>query len=233
MHLLTTRTRENSFLNVFQVSRLISEIRGWRLKDSKTEIPDPTIEDFSKLFPARSIRNLNESIALINAILEPFYANIAEAAADLDQSKPFNLNRKGHFQVANGYKSDYFSIVEKHHIVTLFLKAPRTVVDNIFDYSFFDYTSNNCERVEKKSLYGKGRGRELYNVTCQSNPKESLRPHPLQDASLRVSFPDGFKQTKNSTTLTFLHVIQNALVKSSGDIYINGKCWLLGNHFCS
>ena len=230
---------------------------GWGLQDSKTETPNPTIigdyeeiapygkkdnnsgtieeshisEEFSKLFPARSTRNLNESIILINSILEPFYAKIAEAAAVLNKSKTFSLSTKGPFQLADGYRSDYFSIVEKHSIVTLFLKTPRTVVDNIFDYSFFDYTSNNCERVEKKSVYGKGRGRELYNTTCQSNPKDSLRPRPLQDASLRVSLPDGFEQTKDSTTLTFLHVIQNAFVKSYGDIYINGKCCLLRDHF--
>ena len=222
---------------------------GWGRQDSKTETPNPTIigdyeeiapyaknnndttieqshisEEFSKQFPSRSTRNLNESITLISSILEPFYTKIAEAAAALNKSKPFSLNTKGHFQLANGYKSDYFSIVEKHSIVTLFLQTPRTLVDNIFDYSFFDYTSNNCERVEKKSVYGKGRGLELYNTTCQSNPKDSLRPRPLQDASLRVSLPDGFKQTKDSTTLSFLHVIQNAFVKSYGDIYINGKC---------
>ena len=238
---------------------MISGVRGWGLKDSTTETPNPTIigdheyiasstknnnisstirerhisEDFSKLFPARSTRNLNESITLINSILEPFYAKIAEAASVLNHSKPFSLNTKGHSQIANGYKSDYFTILEKHSIVTLFLKTPRTVVDNIFDYSFFDYTSNNCERVEQKSVYGKGQGRELYNTTCQSNPRDSLRPRPLQEASLRVSLPDGFKQTRDSTTLTFLHVMQNAFVKSYGDIYVNGKCCFQWNNFCS
>ena len=233
---------------------MISGVRGWRLKDSTTETVNPIMigdhediasntknddssatreghisEDFSKLFPARSTWNLNESITLINSILEPFYAKIAETAAVLNQSKPFSLNTKGHFQIANGYKSDYFTILEKHSIMTLLLKTPRTVVDHIFDYSFFDYTSNNCERVEQKSVYGKGRGRELYNTTCQSNPKDSLRPRPLQDASLRVSLPDGFKQTADYTTLTFLHVIHDAFVKSYGDIYINGKCYFVNN----
>ena len=206
--------------------------------DTKNDISSATrerhiSEDFSKLFPARSTQNLNESITLINSILEPFYAKMAEAAAFLNQSKPFSLNTKGHFQIANGYKSDYFTILEKLSIVSLFLKTPRTVVDRIFDYNFFDYTSNNCERIEQKSVYGKGKGRELYNTTCQSNPKDSFRPHPLQDASLRVSLPDGFKQTTDSTTLTFLHVIQNAFIKSYGDIYINGKCCFSRNNFCS
>ena len=153
---------------IFQVfNSFISGVSGWGLQNSKTETPNPTVigdyeeiapyakndnnsgtieeshisEEFSKSFPARSTRNINESITLINSILEPFYAKIAEAAAVLNKSKTFSLSTKGPFQLADGYGSDYFSIVEKHSIVTLFLKTPRTVVDNIFDYSFFDYTS--------------------------------------------------------------------------------------------
>ncbi len=59
-----------------------------------------------------------------------------------------------------------------------------------------------------------------------------LRPHPIQQAMLNIGMPGGAKSTAQShevtvesdhIKLTFIHIIHNAFVRSSGDIYANGK----------
>ena len=77
--------------------------------------------------------------------------------SNLDTTKLFSLNSRGSFQVANGYRTDYFKTIQKFPVRTLYLTVNKSFLDEVFDYSFFDYTANDCDRVEEKSVYGKGK----------------------------------------------------------------------------
>ncbi len=181
-------------------------------------------EDFSNQFPIRSVKHLNESIRVILKILEPFYKQIESVTNSLDKSKPWSFAENESVEVVDGYKSGYFEKLKKYsQISTLYVTSKLSQIEAYLVTNFYDYTSNNCDLVEKKSVYGLGMGKELYNTTCKSRPVDSLPPHPLQMASLRVSLPEGYNQNKSTTTLTYMHIMQNAFVKAHGDIFVEGR----------
>ncbi len=181
-------------------------------------------EDFSKQFPARSVRHLNNSIQVILNILDPFYKQIESVTKSLDKSKPWRFTENQNVEVVDGYKSGYFEKLKKYsQITTLYLTSKLSQIEDYLVTQFYDYTSNNCDLIEKKSVYGLGKGKELYNTTCKSRPVDSLPAHPLQMASLRVSLPEGYNQNRSTTTLTFMHIVQNAFLKAHGDIFIDGR----------
>ncbi len=74
------------------------------------------------------------------------------------------------------------------------------------------------------SIPGHLKGQRQYNATCQTNPLDILKPRPFQEVMLNIDMPGG-ATTKGSddVRLTFMHVIHNAYVTWTGNIFANGK----------
>ncbi len=79
----------------------------------------------------------------------------------MNSSIPWKLDKSRKCEVANGFKEDYFNILEKHSIDTLFLTVSKTVIKELFDYNFYNYAANDCDAVEKKSIYGESVSKEI------------------------------------------------------------------------
>ena len=248
-------------------------------------------EDFSKkpsLFQTISDKRLNDPITLIRAILEPFHKKIGHLATKLNTSAPWQLNTRQQFDVANGDQKDYFDVVRKHFVNTVFLTVNRSTLYKIIDFSFYDYAASNCSTLERITLFGEwyfifllfqleitrirpsmtkptffvfcqvlmgilqfynetlplritlcvccpgvytrflaghGSGKKLYNSSCQSDPRDLLKPHPLQEAMLKSGIPATPITKGGDVKLTYLHVLRHAFVKATGETFVNGNCF--------
>ncbi|ELU12158.1 hypothetical protein CAPTEDRAFT_224997 [Capitella teleta] len=132
-----------------------------------------------------------------------------EEALDISTTTVYiNGSAEGHFEKLKNFPS----------VSTVFFNKNFEEMKRYMIREYFDYTSNDCNLVEGKSVYGQGLGKELYNATCLEDLNSHLNSRPLQLQHLRLGLPQKFSHVPGHETWTYLNVIQNAVVMNTGDI---------------
>ena len=170
-------------------------------------------------FPTRNKSDLSLRLAGISKLMEPFISEITRVGNELKEQNLEWVLRKQTPVVVNGYEEGYFQKVNHPQIKTIIVNVKKK---DIFKYLFhhtYDYTSNDCSLIEKGLAQNK-LGELLYGAKCVSRDK-ALHPVPFPGRSFGVGMPAEFPvQQHGHVALTFIHVIRNAIVKASGDVFI-------------
>lgn len=172
-------------------------------------------------FPPRAVPELNASIAYIMDLLEPFYKEIEDTMRSVSSNpKPWGTMRQG-YKVANGYKETFFDTLSKYSVNTIHLKVKNSALRRIFDHSFYNYTSNDCQKTEATSIYG---GELFFSLkTCTAPRGEDQRLMSQRLLVIRKEHRVSGSFTEKSNKILVKKV--NAQTEPD-DIHVGTKCVL-------
>ena len=123
-----------------------------------------------------------------------------------------NLSLQYDNEVANAYKNSYFEILGKLNITTVFLKVGCEILSHL-QFPLLIHSSNNCKRISSPNHY---------HSICVNKP-DLINTTYFNISAFNVGLPQGYEFYLNKkATVTYIHVLPNAVVVEDGDIYING-----------
>ncbi len=167
-------------------------------------------------FPVRNISALQIQIDNIKTLLQPFIMNLTKHRSELMlQHMPWPETRKPTV-VANAYKDDYFVKMNHPAIHTLNISVDkRTILHNLHRF-VYDYASNACHKVSSLDDAD-----IFFDAHCL--PKGGiLKASSLQDNAWQIGLPANYTVQKDSkVTLTYIHVIKNAVITKNGDAFVD------------
>ena len=120
--------------------------------------------------------------------------------------------------VLNAYSQNFFEKLQTFsRVVSVFMRLPRAQLREAFPPAHvFDYSSNDCARMERVSIYGKQLGFTLFNSTCL--PLSDIKPHVVSSVPLQLGLPKGYVHNEHHFILSYILVVKDALVTNTGDI---------------
>ena len=210
IHSLTLETKDSSDSNIS--SPIYND--GAKQKYSSKGIK----RSLKQTFIPRNPSEIKKRLKGIQKIMEPFTDELSRVSKDLkEQNIEWNIVNTT-LTIIDGYEEQYFQKLAHPNIRTIFVKVKR---DEIFKYMFHDtfyYTSNNCSQMEGDQMDRlSNRGEFRYGTKCVSL-KNSIIPVPFHHNAFRLGLPEKYQFEKDGQiTLTFIHVIRNAIVTHVGD----------------
>ncbi|ELT92108.1 hypothetical protein CAPTEDRAFT_206624 [Capitella teleta] len=173
--------------------------------------------DPSPLSPTTSAKRLDGRLKQLLTYLKLYNQEIGNAGKRLGQQKAEGIapNRVNLRSVAENH---FVKLAQFPSVSTVFLNQSFDEMKPYLIRDYYDYTSNNCNFVEGKSRYGREMAMELYNASCLEDLKSHLYSRPLQKRCLNIGLPLKFPHVSGHETWTYLNVIQNAAVTSTGNI---------------
>ncbi|ELT92597.1 hypothetical protein CAPTEDRAFT_194323 [Capitella teleta] len=101
------------------------------------------------------------------------------------------------------------------------LEIPRSWLSSVLRNRYYDYSSNNCTTIETNSK-GSGKFLEMwFNATCYSDMHQTIAHQMLRERAprfLRISMPPKSNVDDAKAILTFMTLIEHAVLDANGDI---------------
>ena len=170
-------------------------------------------------FPERNISDLRYHLDGIKKIMESFVKELARVRREVKSKDLKWMNTQGLPLVVNGYGEGYFQKVSHPQIKTLIVNVKKDKISKHLYSQVYNFAGNNCTKMEYRSVFAKSGG-FFYGSQCV--PKErSINPLPFHDNAFKIGMPGNFTvQQYGYVSLTYIHVIQNAIVNEKGDVFV-------------
>ncbi len=177
------------------------------------------------LLPTRSLQHITATLHTMQAFMSTFLSDInALRDSYIKANIAWSYSNIEIVSLANAYDADYFDTIAKYpQVKTFFLHISKEQMTKSLSShnKYYQYASNNCDYLEEKAIYGQRKGVDFFNTSCQSRFDGLLDVHHLMPVQLRVGLPKEFRLKAGQQVLTFMHVIRNAIVKSTGDVFVS------------
>ena len=118
-------------------------------------------------------------------------------------------------------------------VKTLYLNTGHDDVTGLLPERYYHSGSNNCETM-LRGLYGGPFSEAYMHAQCFDNVTKTLEPYSQSQifrSAFALGLPSGYgvyhgHKRNNQQTLTFIHIVENAVVTEAGDVYV-GKTRLI------
>ena len=183
---------------------------------------DVRVKGRNSNFQTRNNSDLSFRLAGIRTFKEPFVKEIRKVSEELKKLSMKWSKPNGTLTVVNGYEEGYFRKVTHPQIKTIIVNVKKEeLFKNLFNY-VYDHTGSNCSGMESSLMHPLTKNSEFhYGAKCVPL-NESLHPVPFHDNTFQLGLPSNYTVQQNGqVALTFLHVIQNAVVTPEGDVHVD------------
>ena len=172
-------------------------------------------------FPTRNNSDLSFHLTGIRNLVEPFINEITRVGNELKEQSLKWIHTNKTPTVVNGYEEGYFQKVTHPQIKTIIVSVKKEKILKYLFNNVYDHTGSNCSQMESNLMHPLTKNSEFhYGAKCVPL-NDSLHPASFHDNVFRLGMPANYTVQQNGqVALTFLHVIQNAIVTPVGDVHV-------------